>query len=137
MTEWKLQVEVYSIEQYCTNTTIQYLSLSFMGSSRRCRGRFFRIGDRICIGWLIGAHLHHEPGHQSQRRWRPVLLRHFLQGQGQVPVQWAAERVRIREAMRIREARRWQRRGARFRFWRVGVWGGGVEGVWTSGFTLN
>ena len=28
----------------------------------------------------------------------------------------AAERVRVREA------RRWQRRGARFRFWRVGEW---------------
>ena len=85
-------IEALSIEKYYLYATTQYLSLSFMGSSRRCRGRFFRTGDRICIGWLIGAHLHQSPGHQSQRWWWPVLFGHFLQGapqeHGQLPVQW-------------------------------------------------
>ena len=61
------QIEALSIEQYYNNATTQYLSLSFMGSSRRCRGRFFLTGDRICMGWLMGAHLHQSPGQQSQR----------------------------------------------------------------------
>ena len=40
---------------------------------------------------------------------------------GSTPRTWTGPSAVAAERVRIREARRWQRRGARFRFWRVGV----------------
>ena len=128
-------MEALSIEKYYLYATTQYLSLSFMGNLRRCQGRFFRTGDRICIGWLIGAHLHQSPGHQSQRWWRPVLFGHSgPQEHGQLPVQWqergwgsGKQGGGRGEEQGSGSGGSWESDG--------GEKGGGVEGVWTRGLT--